>query len=645
MAKSSFLHIRNAQGDYKENPIFTYNYKVYDYVSGNLKNEFEGTFSSFLGNPERVAFYLINYDNADSEKVVTDFRSQQGIYVNATKKDGNGNVTGSGVGLYGSGNSAVISATGNSQGRYPEKREANITTNIPIFETLEKAQEYVNTGEGIEDSINYEPPTYEFGYFIYSEVTPTIYDLYGNISAQGVKEIKNVRFVESNERLAFYKNDDTLALNDLILQGNYKCEYTTDNIQWVQSDTSPFTSFMSRTVKKGNKTYNVSFRTNIPIFEDVDKATLYVNGNIGVDDALNYDDLTKDDYKKGNIGEEIEETENGVPYNSNIFAQQYILSKSALVEIGNSIYSTNTDVIDSILEGTRLFGGNSMNCIIGLQYYPIDVNTVTTSTAQNHVTIGSYMIETENTVNKVVYNNKMLDCGNAFFSPIYNDFRDFEPYTTLYVYLPYIGVHNIDISKYLNKNISLKYAIDVSTGMCSAFLYGDSVLLDTFDGRMAIEKPITSVDQMQYISSVAEGVIATGNSFVGALSGTIPKSGANEISAGVQGLQSVGGALSTITQGFDVMQTAMDLPIRERGTFSPTISEFAPQYPYFIFAQCETVIPQNEQSIVGYPSNIGGNILSFSGFLKCSNVKLNNINLTEKEKSELETILKSGVYL
>ena len=493
--------------------------------------------------------------------------------------------------------------------------------------------------------MNYNTPTLDYTYYVRNKITQVTYDLYGNVVSRGIPDIRNVNFANSNEKLALYKSDNALNIYNLALVNNYSCEYTTDDKLWIKANTSPITNFLDSTVKKGIIVYETYFETNIPIFENEEKATLYINGNIGIEESLNYNDITKDDYKKGNIGEEIEATENGVPYNSNIFAQKYILSKSALVEIGNAIYSTDTEVIESILNGTKLFGGNSMNCIVGLQYYPIDVNTVATSSEQNHVTIGSYLIEMENTVNKVLYNNKMLDCGNAFFNPIYNDFRDFEPYTTLYIYLPYIGVHNIDISKYLNKNISLKYAIDLSTGMCTAFLYGDGVLLDSFDGRMAIEKPITSIDQMQYISSVADGVIATGNSFTNTLSGVIPKQGSNEVSAGLQGLQSVGNALSTVNHGFDVMQTAMDLPIRERGTFSPTVSEFAPQYPYFIFVQCETVIPQNEQNIVGYPSNIGGNILSFSGFLKCSNVKLNNINLTEREKSELENILKSGVYL
>lgn len=54
--------------------------------------------------------------------------------------------------------------------------------------------------------------------------------------------------------------------------------------------------------------------------------------------------------------------------------------------------------------------------------------------------------------------------GEYLFSAINNDFTDYEPYTTLQIYLPYYGFVDVNISDVLNKYIQFRLNIDFNTG-------------------------------------------------------------------------------------------------------------------------------------------------------------------------------------
>lgn len=54
--------------------------------------------------------------------------------------------------------------------------------------------------------------------------------------------------------------------------------------------------------------------------------------------------------------------------------------------------------------------------------------------------------------------------GEKYYTSFFNDFRDFEPYTTLQVYLPFYGYATIPIKEVIGKYIQFRLFIDWTTG-------------------------------------------------------------------------------------------------------------------------------------------------------------------------------------
>jgi adenosylcobinamide amidohydrolase len=255
----------------------------------------------------------------------------------------------------------------------------------------------------------------------------------------------------------------------------------------------------------------------------------------------------------------------------------------------------------------------------------------------------------------------MINCGSAQFDAPYDDFRDYEPFCKLGVLLPYIGFKELLISKYINKTVSLKYAVDVTTGACTAYLYANGVIMDSFDGTMGVQRPITAVNQQEQVSAVINGILGTatqaaktiGTAGTTAVAGATLAGASSVAEAAPQAAkfaggqsQIGGGAINTILSGYSTLQAAIDSPISTRGAYSGVLGEFGNQYPYFIFAWLKTSKPANEIETIGLPSNAGGAVGSFGGFLQCAAFNLaNGFSGTDTEAEEIYSIMRSGVYV
>ena len=65
----------------------------------------------------------------------------------------------------------------------------------------------------------------------------------------------------------------------------------------------------------------------------------------------------------------------------------------------------------------------------------------------------------------------------------------------------------------------------------------------------------------------------------------------------------------------------------------------------FIVAQKKTIVPANLQTMIGRPSNQGGSVGSFTGFLKCSSFNMANFTGTKAELDEIYSIMAEGIYI
>lgn len=403
--------------------------------------------------------------------------------------------------------------------------------------------------------------------------------------------------------------------------------------------------------------YVITFNTNIPFFvgDDTDsgkdKLDSYMRGTpapsgreYSILDAWNRSDI--DGTIDGAIGDIVNNTTNGassIVYGDGV--QMFSLTATQKGAFLRDILSGDT--MDALIDATKQFGGGAISALQSLRYMPIDASEVCTLSTATTCQIGSYTHTFSSAVDRIQRNDKMINCGQAFFQSPYNDgdFRNLEPWCKMYLALPYAGVHQLAISKYINKRVQIKLAVDITTGACEYHVYANNIEMDSFLGSMGTQIPLTAEDNARQVSGLQNGIIQTvsGLAQIGLSAGAMYASGGTltpvAIAGGISGV-------NTMAQGIQNMQKEfIDAPIQTKGASVGNLGDFGINSIYFIFAWANSITPKNELNLIGKPSNQGGAVNSFAGFLKCSAFNLaDGFAGTQTEAEEISAIMANGVY-
>lgn len=317
-----------------------------------------------------------------------------------------------------------------------------------------------------------------------------------------------------------------------------------------------------------------------------------------------------------------------------VFSKKYVVQYSDLVTIANSLFSSG-GMIEDMKKGLEMFG-NPIEAIQGLMYFPVDLATYFSLVTSSTVIIGGYEITGTNA--KIMSRfNGYFDVGSIQILESFpgDDYRNFEPYCNLNIFLPFVGLESLKMNKYVGKTMSIRYYIDATTGECMACLFADGLLTDYFTGQMGVHLPISLHDYSQFAGASMQ-----------ALSG-IAEGGANAV------LSVPSGNLSGVAQGvagfessmFNLKQNSINNFVTTKGTSSSLLNHYLPNYVYVIFEIVETDETSNLLTVEGRRSNASGTVGSFSGFLQVESVKLNCAGATEYEKRTVKDLLASGIYI
>lgn len=178
----------------------------------------------------------------------------------------------------------------------------------------------------------------------------------------------------------------------------------------------------------------------------------------------------------------------------------------------------------------------------------------------------------------------VVDCGSIEIPEQNQSLLDYSPFSRLIIYLPFIGFQELDDKVVVGHTLKVQYAVDVLSGRCLAQLFVDSTELK---------------------SCFAE------------YSGTIA---ADEIFGTDNGYN---------YYGVYELMTTMQL-----GELS-------------CYVLIHTKIPL-EGDIVNYkglPTNEIVKVGDVSGFVKYSNIHVDGMTATDSEKSEIESLLLSGIFV
>lgn len=376
-------------------------------------------------------------------------------------------------------------------------------------------------------------------------------------------------------------------------------------------------------------------------------------------------DGTDDDDDEGDPNEydENNETElNALAAQAkNYFFNTYCLSPTQLRQLSEYMYTdmpTNQSTEDFLTN-------NPIDVIINLQMFPF---TIAAGVTPDILMLGKlkprYWDATASEWKDIlVYNVPtqviILDCGSCTYYPEYgvHDFRNYEPYCTAELELPYCGNIKIPTSVYLNHTIKVKYIVDLITGACLALVYRDDLAYLAVTGQIGTQFPVSAVQSADLQASIMRKQTQYGESLINVarstIGGALSVQGAAN-AAPAPGASTALGAYTGLLSAFNQLEQAefnvehIQVPFTMHGSSSPMTSFANEQYPRLILKR-PVMLPdynaENYGHIVGFACNITAPLSAFSGLTVCSTANLDGVAATEAEKQLLRRALLDGIIL
>lgn len=219
-----------------------------------------------------------------------------------------------------------------------------------------------------------------------------------------------------------------------------------------------------------------------------------------------------------------------------------------------------------------------------------------------------------------------VDCGGLNIPLYYGTFLDYAPHTKISIYLPYIGMRELNATEIVGKTLGVVYHVDVLTGACVAFVTVNSVVMYEYSGSCAVQIPITSNNWASVLQSLATiGGSAIGGFAVGGPVGAVVAGGASAAANAVSG-----GLTPSFSRG---------------GSVSGSAGLLADQNPYIVMEIPNMCKASGQNWFEGYPNYTTQKLSMCEGFTRVQSVHLEGIGCTATELTEIESILKGGVVI
>lgn len=301
---------------------------------------------------------------------------------------------------------------------------------------------------------------------------------------------------------------------------------------------------------------------------------------------------------------------------SNAMFTVYAPSISQLNAFGGWLWSNN--IIDMLL---RIWQ-NPLEGIIAFQ----KVYAVPTVGSPSNIIVG--YIDSEVSAPVVTSQFVTVNCGTLTVDEILHNATDYPPYTMMHIYLPFIGIVELDCNEFMNGSITVTYHIDVYTGTCLVEVastrspdMATPTIIYTFSGNASQQLPLTS--------SNFGGAL---NALVSTVSGVARMGSGGALNA-ISGLSTIGHSVSHEM-----------IHIAHSGDLSANAGIMALRTPYLIIGRRNSYDANAYNELYGYPANKTVYLGNCSGFTRIKAGFLRS-KATEEEKQEIMDLLKKGVIL
>ena len=303
----------------------------------------------------------------------------------------------------------------------------------------------------------------------------------------------------------------------------------------------------------------------------------------------------------------------------------YLPTTEQLQAIAAFLWSDN--VLDNFKKYFNNFADNLLNLFV-LPYHPSGLLTRTFKVGN----MTSEITDVEYTTQRF-YD---VDMGSINIEKLWDSYLDFSPYTKIEIFLPYLGLHSLDIDEImcpakmdgtlqrgLGSVLSVVYRIDVLTGVIVAKIKINGEIRYQFEGRVGANIPLTG----QTYASMVQGIITAG-------AGLISTVATGGLTAPLSAAAAVSGTINA------------SKPTVERvGNISGDASMLATDVPYVVITRPNKPMLEEQEKYTGFPSYKSGTLNDFSGLTICEDVHVEGISCTEEERNAIVDWLKNGVIL
>ncbi len=336
------------------------------------------------------------------------------------------------------------------------------------------------------------------------------------------------------------------------------------------------------------------------------------------------------------------------------FITAYKLNAGAIGALGEAIFTTNTwTILQNKFNGV----GNPIDYIISAVEIPYDAN----AGGNQDFNLGGIKVvdNNNNYINLPVLDNRYhkINFGSLQVKETWGTEKDYST-TDVAIYLPYIGVKDLDTSIVMNSVITVKGVIDVWNGdimyaivvdnkaAASKYL-GSRGIVYRFQGNCGKTVPIGRVDSTTQLLAMAGSIASMGVGLAtgmptGAMGYTVGNEfgASGDVSGGVNPRLVGGGAagmLGALTMGPKISMS---------GGVQGSIARGDVQYPYLIIKQSVPVYPKGWRAHFGAPRYQSLRLGDLTGYVKCADVHAENIEgANDAERAAIELALKAGVYI
>lgn len=319
------------------------------------------------------------------------------------------------------------------------------------------------------------------------------------------------------------------------------------------------------------------------------------------------------------------------------FVTLFAPTRAQLKNLANYMWSGPFD-----LNSFRKIFADPMDCILGLNILPFTVQT----SGSGVVSVGN--ISTGITMNIAASQWVTIDCGSVNIGKVYDTYLDYAPYTKMHIYLPFIGIQDLNTDDVAHKELHLQYRVDILSCACIAYLLVDDRVLYQFAGSCGYSVPVNASNFTSLYQSIVDvGVsaamlaVTVGTAGAGAPAAGTAAAARAEASASrmvaAQQANLVGSSASAVTNAKPA--------IKRSGALGGGAGFLSVQKPYILVEIPRLCKPARQPHHVGYPSYVTIQVSGLTGLGIFESIILDGVPCTEEERAMLQELFMGGVYV